>query len=196
MNFRKVYLSCRSNKERASVVSEWLVARINELGLMSKMCGSSPAKMQKRIKEVDLEARTSFNLDIVDGWRLHKDWFRCAFCQFSVNRDNQILYNQLNWGNVEQYVNPAYCSETTIEYLGVRTNDGIAQVKLLLVSTGAFPQGSNWQNSKSGLIWQVVEVDEINGRVEFEWINDVPKYIPNVFVTKRKVDTSWKRIKQ
>lgn len=183
VNYRQLYKSCTTCKERASVTSEFALYSIHDLS-------KKPKQMLKRLAKVDAEANL-FNLDIIDGYRLSKGWFRNILAQQYPNDNTRILFRALKW-DFEDAFDPKYNHETTIEYLGIRSTSGVVPIKVRMDATGAFPIGSTWTNGRSGITWRVIESFD-NGLVEFEWIRD--GFVPNVFVNKRNLNKYWIRVK-
>lgn len=134
----------------------------------------------KLMMESDTIAKSfsSSGIEFLDGWALHKNWFRCMFAQLILESSNpkmpdylNSIFNDLNWDNLEQSINPVYDDITTLHYIEYRYIDknrveSIKKYRILLTPIHPIPAGSKWQ-SKKGVIWQCQGVND-NGTFDFE----------------------------
>lgn len=168
VNWCKKY---RKAENKYDVIQEFVTYHMRHL---VRVAEDNRALLPNFLKTIDIEANkiASLNVDLIDGYKLGKNWIRMMIAQVTALgevqdevpkykgtygsfgrrsfRDVQReLYNSLGWGDLSESLNPQYDqlrTEETLTYL-----DDIGQLtpfKVLLEPAGQFPIGSIWENSK------------------------------------------------
>lgn len=113
---------------------------------------------------------SSSSIELQDGWRIHKDWFRCMMAQLLLRSSGEHdhledipeklghIFIELGWGDYRDYLNPQYDDITStfkIPYM-IKTREGEmeeANYIVLIEPTSPIPCGSKWV-SKKGIIYK------------------------------------------
>ena len=157
-------------------------------GVIDKMCAEfasevyekaqivSAQQLRRHIKDWNLKAESVANMDIEfsEGWKLHKDWFKCMIAQLYVagcTEQNtgfhhrieavKALFEDLGW-NFNNSRFPKYDNLTTIYEVEYRyKNGGVDEsrfYKIILEPTSIFPDGALYE-SGSGRQWRVIDAN-------------------------------------
>lgn len=144
---------------------------------------NNAVKYRQFLVDADTIARSfaASSVEFIEGWKIHKDWFRCMLVQLlthnaSVYDDNNIheaisgLFVDIGFGDYKQYQNPKYDDITSIykiAYMFKTPENGTIKrhYTVVIEPTSPIPCGSEWV-AKSGVIWKAGLPFE-NGLIDF-----------------------------
>jgi hypothetical protein len=158
--YKARYWRADTIKERRAVIYE--MADLSLLFVQKKSATNSGAQTIKQLVAIDEAAQklASRPLEIDEGWKLHKHWFRTLFGQLCGHALTKEFYTKLGW-NYEEALNPPINRRTTVEtWYNTDAQEGdTAEIKLLYEATEEFLPGELWR-STTGKEWEIIEVSE------------------------------------
>ncbi len=147
-------------------------------------------------------------VDFKDGWKIHKDWFKCMLAQLYlagakesdahsyteyVSRAKSI-FDHLGW-SFENARHPTYDSITTVYDINYRYRDnGVEETRsyrVMLEPTTIFPTNAQYESS-TGKVWEVLgandlEVELISATQDKNGNYPTLKMLPNMVHKMKRV---------
>ncbi len=157
MNSFKQFRKTKSATVRGKLIAEWVHETLGRLpAVTDEHCDRARLYMMKALED----SRKFCGRPIEGDTRLHRDWFKVLVANGSDNPKVRQFFQVIGW-DFDTYHNPTWSVATSLMEVG-------GGVKLLMESTGHFPNDSVWSNRKSGKLWKILCSDIGDGVVEFE----------------------------
>jgi len=168
-NFFKRFRKGKNIEQRGMVVAEWVSDRMSHLPHVK---AGEHRIFAEYLAHCNNEAQKFCGRDLEEGWSMHEDWFKYLVAQSSNHPHLGTFFHILGW-DLEFYRNPYWTDTTSTLDVGTAKHP----VKLLMRSSGHFPEGSKWKNRKSGKVWKLLYewkggylMEPVGFRYDFEMV--------------------------
>lgn len=166
----------KNSFDRTAILREFISAAVH---VIHEDIMKNDKKLEDVLKSADSAARriSSTNCELIEGWKLHKTWFRCGFVQLALHgaktsdfkesvdiKENvRFTYETLGW-DFEEALRPKPTKVLTLQELDFFKgfdDDGCrmyGQFNTLMVPIAKFPEGSVYKSKHSGIEWELCEI--------------------------------------